>query len=544
MTEIFGEYKLSFLKGDLIGGISVAAISLPVGVAYAEIVHLPPESGIYTAIFAFLCYFFLGSSKETIIGPDSVAATLFATAVFAVSAGNSELTLQLMVLITITTGILMFAAGFLKLGFISNFLSKPILTGYINGIALILIIGQLGKFTGLKLSGVNPIMELWDLFVKFEFIHLPTILTGLASLAVLTGLKKISSKIPSQLILLVMSVIFARVFNFGGYGIKLTQEILNAFPVFVLPNVNVFMNHYADILAASAAILFVSYTGEIPVARTFSKDKHALNPNREFFALGLADIVIGFFKGYPIGGASSRSAVNAVVGGKTKMVNIIAALVMFLVIVFLSKEFALIPSVVFGAIIIDAASGMFKIKDLYGIRKFSVKEYRVGMVCMAGVVLIGVYQGIVLALVLSFIQLIARNSKPLEYELVYDEEKDFTEALSEENKHLLRSDALLYRYNASLVFFNADNFREKILEKVNGKTELKVVILDARPINYIDLTGLDNLIDVIKEINEKNVKIIFAGIKEKYRIMLSERFKSHNLDTDVFYPNVRSYFKK
>ncbi len=437
----------------------------------------------------------------------------------------------------------MFVAGFLKLGFISNFLSKPILIGYLNGIALILIIGQLGKFTGLKLSGVNPIMELWDLLVKFNLIHLPTVITGIISLAILIVLKKISSKIPSQLILLLLSVVFARYFNLSEYGIKLTQEIMNAYPVFVFPDINVFINHYSEIIAASAAILFVTYTGEIPVAQTFSKDKNSFNPNREFFAMGLADIIIGFFKGYPIGAASSRSAVNAVVGGKTKLVNIIAAIAMFLVIVFLSKEFALIPSVVFGAIIIDAASGMFKMKDLFGIRNFSKKEYRVAMVCMAGVVLIGVYQGIVLAIILSFIQLIERTSKPQEYELVYDYEKDSTEEINEDNKNLIISSVMIYRYNSSLVFFNADYFRDRILKKTRSKSDLKVLILDARPINYIDLTGLHCLIDIIRELNGKGIKFLFSGVKDKYMKMISENLKSNNLDTDIFYPDIRSYFK-
>jgi high affinity sulfate transporter 1 len=540
--NFFNKYNFNFFKSDLIGGISVAALSLPIGVAYAELAHLPPESGIYTAIFAFLCYFFLGSAKEVMIGPDSATTTLFATVVLAVAAGNGTLDIQMAVLITITTGILMFAAGFLKLGFISNFLSKPILIGYLNGISLILIIYQLGKFTGVKLEHGNSFIAVWELINKASMIHLPTIIMGIASLIIIRLLKSISVKIPSQLILIVIAVLSVKFFNLDTFGITLTQEIKNAFPVFILPDFNIFINHFSDILIAAASVLFVSYTGEIPVARTFSKDKSSFNPNREFFALGLADIVIGFFKGFPVSGADSRSAVNAAVGGKTKMVNIFAAGIMVAVIIFFSKEFALIPSVVFGSIIVNAAIGMFKLKDLSDVRKFSKKEYRVALICMIGVLLIGVYQGILLALVLTIIQLIQRTSKPVEYELVYESEKETASEINDDNKISIINDVFIYRYNSALLFFNSDNFRERIFERAKNKPELKTIIIDARPINFVDLTALNNLIDIIKEFNSKGIKFVFAGIKEKHKIGLSEKLKDNNMDDDIYYPNIRAYF--
>jgi high affinity sulfate transporter 1 len=541
--NIVSKYNFNFFRHDLIGGISVAALSLPIGVAYAELANLPPESGIYTAIFAFVCYFFLGSSKELIIGPDSATTTLFATVVLSVAAGNSSLNLQMAVLITITTGVLMFAAGFLKLGFIANFLSKPILLGYLNGISLILIIYQLGKFTGVKLEHGSSFIAVWELINKANLIHLPTLIMGILSLAIIRLLKSISIKIPSQLVLLIIAVLAVRIFKLDSFGIRLTDEIKNIYPVFVLPDLNVFINKFSDILVAAVSVLFVSYSSAIPVARSFTKDKHALKPNREFFALGFADIVIGFFRGFPVSGADSRTAVNVAVGGKTKMVNIIAAGIMVAVIIFLSKEFAAIPSVVFGAIIVNAAIGMFNLKDLFGLRKFSKKEYRVALICMVGVLLMGVYQGILVALVLSIIQGIMRTSKPIEYELVYESANETAVEINDDNKDLLLNDILIYRYNSALVFFNSDNFRESILERASSKSELKAIIVDARPINYIDFTALQSVIEIIKEFNSQNIKVVFAGMKEQYRVMLSEKLKENKMDDNIFYPNVRSYFK-
>jgi MFS superfamily sulfate permease-like transporter len=225
------------------------------------------------------------------------------------------------------------------------------------------------------------------------------------------------------------------------------------------------------------------------------------------------------------------------------MVNIFAAGIMVAVIIFLSKEFALIPSVVFGAIIVNAAVGMFNLKDLFGLRKFSKKEYRVALICMIGVLLIGVYQGILIALVLTVVQLLGRGSKPNEYELVYESAKDATAEINSDNKDLLLNDILIYRFNSALMFFNSDYFRERILERAKGKPELKTIIIDARPVNYIDYTAIHNLIDLIREFNNQNIKVVFAGIKEKYMAMLSEKLKDNKMDDNIFYPNVRSYFK-
>lgn len=540
--SLLKKYNLDFLKGDLMAGISVAALSIPVGVAYGDIANLPPESGIYTAIFALLCYFLLGSSKLLIVGPDSATITLFASTVFAISIGNQSLNPQIILLITLMTGILMFISGFLKLGFISNFLSKPILLGYLNGVSLILIVSQLGKFTGLNLVYKSPLGGISELIKNASGIHMPTLIIGIASIILLKVLKRISIKIPSQLILLVISIICVKIFDLASLGISFTGEIKNPYPQLLLPDLNVFLEHYSHIIIASAALVFVSYTGEIPVARTFARDSHGLKPNKEFFALGFADIVTGLFRGFPVSGADSRTAVNVAVGGKTKMVNIYAAAIMLLVILFLSGAFSLIPSVIFGAIIIDAALGMFNLRELKSTRDFSKKEFRITLFCILGVLILGVYQGILIAIILSMIQLLERSSRPDEHELVFDKEAEISSELNDGNKDLVRDDILIYRFNSALVFYNSEYFRDKILERAKSKTDLKTVIIDARAINYIDLTSINTLVDIIKDFNKKNVKVYFAGAVEKVQNNIVKLFQENNLDTNIFIPNVRSFF--
>jgi MFS superfamily sulfate permease-like transporter len=303
-----------------------------------------------------------------------------------------------------------------------------------------------------------------------------------------------------------------------------------------------FFAHFKEIFIASTAVLFVSFSGEIPVVQAFAKDKKGFNPNREFFAMGLADLLIGFFRGYPISGADSRTAVNVAVGGKTKVVNLVAAVLMLLVILLIPGVFARIPLVSFGAIIVFAAIGMFK--GGAGLRIYPVdkREFFVFAVCFLGVLFLGVYQGIVFALILSFIELISLTSKPKEFEMIYDKESDSVSEFSPESTGELKEELLIYRFNAPILFFNSGYFCERLLTRAEIKKKLKVIVIDAKSINMIDLTSLPVLSDLIKELNDRNITVVFSGANELLRSSVSKELKRRNIKSDVFYPGIHSVF--
>jgi high affinity sulfate transporter 1 len=537
-------YNLGFLGNDIMGGISVAALSIPVGVAYSEIAGLPPESGLYTAIIAVLAYFILGSSKQVIIGPDSATVTLFATTVIAISAGNSSLTPQFIMMVTALTGVLMFLAGFLKLGFISNFLSKPILIGYLNGVSIVLIVSQLGKLSGLQLEQTGLFRKIIEVFQNLDLVHWPTFILGIVSILFLYLVKKISVKIPSQLLLLILTAIIAGLLDFKSLGIHFLQEIKNPYPSIIFPDFKLFFAYFPDILVASAAVLFVSFSGEIPVVQAFSKDKKGFNPNKEFFALGLADLIIGFFKGFPISGADSRTAVNVAVGGKTKVVNLVAAAIMLLVILLMPGVFARIPLVTFGSIIVFAALGMFKRGAGLDILHSEKREFFVFAACILGVLLMGVYQGILIALILSFIQLISKTSKPQEFEIIFDAEKGSASPCTADSAHLLLSNVLIYRFDSALLFFNSNYFSVQLAKRAASKPDLTIIVIDAKPINLIDLTALEVLSDSIKSFNENNITVVFSGANDAFQSSVIKRLKHDNIACDIFYPGINAVYKK
>jgi high affinity sulfate transporter 1 len=542
--NLLKNYNRDFLRSDIIGGISVAALSIPVGVAYSEIAGLPPESGLYTAIIALIAYFILGSSRQVIIGPDSATVTLFATTVFAVSNGNSTSAPQFIMMITALTGILMFTAGFLKLGFISNFLSKPILIGYLNGISIVLIVSQLGKLTGIQFEHTGIFLKIFEVFQKAALLHWPTLILGIISIIFLYLVKKISIKIPSQLLLLIITAIVAELFNFKSLGINFMQEIKNPYPSLILPDFNLFIQHFSDIFIASAAVLFVSFSGEIPVVQAFAKDRKGFNPNKEFFALGLADLFIGFFRGYPVSGADSRTAVNVAMGGKTKVVNLVAAFFMLMVILLIPGVFAKIPLVTFGAIIVFAAIGMFKRGAGLRIYSSDKKEFMVFLVCILGVLLLGVYQGILLALVLSFVQLISKTSKPEEYEMAFNKESGSANEYIQGSEGSVIDEVLIYRFNSALLFFNSNYFNDMLQKRADSKIGLKLIVIDAKPINIIDLTSLSVLSEMIKDFNDRNITVVFSGAKESFKTTVSRKLEKDKIATNIFYPGINAVFIK
>lgn len=534
------KYNLDYIKYDLKGGLSVAALSLPVAVAYSELLGLPPESGIFTSIFALLCYFVLGTSKELVIGPDSAVIALMTSSIItSVSISNGS-NVQLIMFITVAAGIMFFIAGILRLGFISHFLSNPILIGFLNGVAIVLVIGQLTKFTGVRIENSTSITGVFDFIKNIGTLHLPTLLTGLISLFLIWIFKYRSTRLPAALIIIVLSVIAASVFNLKKFGIIFTPEINSGFPVPEFPDLNILKTNYKDILANAAAIVLLTYTNTVLVGKSFTKNRNSFDPDKEFFALGLADLVCGIFRGFPVSGSSSRSSVNISSGGKTKFSMIFAALAMILVMLFFADGFSLIPAAVFAAIIIDAAMMIFNYNGLAEIRNFSKKEFRVSLICTIGVILIGVLNGILIAIILSFIQLIERTSKPHEQEIVYDTHSGILRHLTPETQPMLRKDIFFYRFNSAMLFFNSDYFRDSLFRRISDRKELKLIMIDATANNFIDITFRNDLVDIISELSQKNINLFFWRAEPDFEKKLKQKLVKKNLNAEIFFTDVKS----
>lgn len=537
-------YKISDVKYDLKSGLAVAALSLPIAVAYSEMMGLPPESGIFTAVFSLICYFILGSSKDLIIGPDSATVALIAASIFAVGGLSGELNSQFIAVTTIVSALILFTGGFLRLGFISNFISKPILVGFLNGVAIILIIGQLKKLTGVEIVNSNSIIGLFEFLGNLSSIHYPTLITGAAALLIIQLLGLKSRRFPSQLLIILIAIICASVFNLNEFGIIFTPEIKSGIPMPVIPDFSLLAEYYDDIIIDASAIVLISYANTVLVGKSIARDRQTYDPDKEFFAMGFVNIVCGIFKGFPASGSSSRTLVNINSGAKTKFSMAFGAISMILVVLFFSKEFSLIPAAVFAAIIIDASFGIFKIKELKNIRDFSITEFRISVTCMIGVIAIGVLDGILIALVLSLLNIIRISSQPKEFELVYNPVSGSAEPLGTINENLIRNEIFIYRFEASILFFNSDFFRKKLTERISGKNDLKLIAIDANPVNYIDVTGANNLVEIISEMNKKDIRVFFFEADQRFEKKISEMLVRNKLDSGIFFTDIKSALEK
>lgn len=513
---------------------------MPVGVAYANLLGLPPESGIFTAVFALICYSLLGTSHELVIGPDSASAALLVSSAFALGITGQDLNIQFIMFTTVVAGLLFFLAGFLRLGFISDFISKPILIGFLNGVAIILVIGQLQKFTGVEVKESNSIFGLFEFIGNIRSVHLPTLIIGIISFIGISSFKKKSGKIPAPLALIILSIIATVVFKLSDFGIIFTPEIKSSFPLPVMPDFEFFKTNYKTIVVDAAAVMLLTYTNTILVGKTFTKDKKVFNADKEFFAMGLSDLVSGLFRGFPSSSSTSQTLINIDSGSRSKLSKIIAAFILIIVVFFFAKEFSLIPVAVFAAIIISSSYDIFNFRDFMEVRKYNKYEFYVSLVCLIGVLVIGVLDGIFLALVISIIYLIKGASRPEEYELAFDPQKNLLHKSVPENEHLLSDNVLIYRFNSAMLFFNSGYFRTKLFEKITRKAKPELIIVDASPVNYIDITFRDDLAEIIKELNGNGQKLLFLYADNTFENKLSEMLVKKELDPEIFYNEVNA----
>jgi len=511
--EVVTRYKRSWLRCDLGAGLSVAAIALPVGIAYADLAGVPTVIGIYSAIFPLLAYALFGSSHQLMTGPDAATCIIVAAILGPLAGGDPERYLALMVTLTLITGVMFILAGWSRLGFISNFLSRPILTGYLNGVALLIIAGQFQKLFGYSGEAEEFFPKLVEFIDKLDQSHLPTLVLGLSLLAVLIALYRLAPKLPAALIAIVIGITAVTVLGLDQNGIAVLGNVPAGLPSLHIPvfEVRVFMALFDD----AAAIALVSFTSGILTAKSFAqRNRYEIDANQELIAYGACNIASGLVQGFPVTGASSRTAVNDSVGGKTQLVGIIAAVSMLLILFFLTGPLAYVPTAALSAVIIVAAAGLFDFKELRALYGISHREFLLSIGTTLGVLILGVLPGVLLAVALSILWLLKVMSLPQEGMLGrvkgvdgYHDIKEFPEATTIPG-------LILYRFDANLVFFNADYFINRVRTAVaSAKTPVEWFIIDVSSINLIDITALQKVDELREELLTQGIVLAEARAK-------------------------------
>ena len=521
--EVFSRYDRSWLRSDLGAGLSVAAIALPVGIAYADLAGVPAVFGMYSAIFPLLAYALFGSSRQLMTGPDAATCIIVAASLGPLAGGDPERYLALMVVLTLMTGIFYVIAGISRLGFIANFLSQPILTGYLNGIALIIIAGQLQKLFGYSGEADEFFAKLIEFFEQLDHSHLPTLVLGLGLLAGLIMLRRMAPKLPSALVVVVVGIVAVVTLGLDQDGVAVLGSVPAGLPALHIAAFE--PAAFKALFGDAAGIALVSFTSGVLTAKSFARrNRYEIDANQELIAFGACNIASGLAQGFPVTGADSRTAVNNAMGGKTQLVGIVAAASMLVILFFLTEPLAYVPTAALAAVIMVSAVGLFDYKELFNLYEMSRRELLLSVSTTLGVLILGVLPGVLLAVALSLFWLLTVVSRPHDGVLGrvkgmkgFHNLNDFPEASTIPG-------LLLYRFDANLVFFNADYFRDRVRAAIAAaKTPVEWVVIDASSINVVDITALQKFDELREELSSQGIVLASARVKHSL-----SRFFSHD----------------
>jgi high affinity sulfate transporter 1 len=506
-------YQPAWLPKDLAAGLSVAAIALPVGIAYADLAGVPAVIGMYSAIFPLFAYALFGSSRQLMTGPDAATCILVAATLAPLAGGDPERYAMLLLALTLMSGLLYLLAGLGRLGFIANFLSQPILTGYLNGIAVLIIVGQLPKLLGYSADSDHFLAKLVDIVTGLDQTHWPTAALGLGMLVMLVLIMRLLPRLPGAFVVVVLSIALVEGLGLDRMGVAVLGEVPAGLPSLALPRFD--LTIFDELLTAATGLVLVSFTSGVLTAKSFARrNGYGVDANQEMIAFGTCNLASGLAQGFPVTGADSRTAVNNAMGGKTQLVGVVAGAAMLLIVLFVTEPLAFVPTTALAAVILVAAVGLFDLADLRELYRTSRREWAMSVGTTLGVLVLGVLPGVLVAVALSLIWLLTVSSRPNDAVLGRVRGRKGFHSVADYPEAKTIPGLMVYRFDANLVFYNADYFKDRVLAAVAAQhTPVKWVVVDASPINVIDVTGVRKVDELREVLARDGAELHFARAK-------------------------------
>jgi high affinity sulfate transporter 1 len=536
------DYDRAWLGRDLLAGVSVAAVTIPVGMAYAQLIGLPPVTGLYASVIAPVAYFFFGSSRQLVVGPDASTAALIGAALTSLALTDPSSRVAFACALAALAGVFCIVAGLLRLGFIANFLSKPILVGFMNGTATVIIVGQAGNLFGFPIHSQGLFRQLIELFSRLGDTHMLTLAVGVFTFLVVRYLPRVAPKLPAALLAVVAAVVASVVLRLDAQGVAVIGAVPSGLPTPALPSFEA--AQIAPLATAALGIMLISYTGTVVASRAFgAKNHYDIDADQELVGLGVADVAVSFFQGYAVGGSAARTAVGESAGGRTRVAGLATAVSVAAVLLFLTGPLGYLPSSALAAVLVSAIIGIFDLSTLAWLRRVRTPEFRIALLTWLAVVTIGVLRGVLFAVILAIIELLRRASQPRDAVLGYSEERgDFYDLSAHSDLETLPG-LLIYRFNAPIVFFNADYFRDRVRAAIGEAAEgLEWFLLDAEMVGGIDSTAAERIEDVRAELASKGIVFAIARPSAQVREMLEKTGFGERIGRKHMFANVRAGF--
>lgn len=509
-------YERAWLKTDIIAGLSVWALMVPTSMGYATISGVPVQYGLYAAAFGLIAFALFTTSKQVTEGPSSSTAAVLGAAVLAVAAAGSEEAVIVAASIVLVAGLLFIVMYLLKMGWISEFLSSSVLTGFIFGIAITVAVGELFKITGTESSGSNAWQELWAWITSLPETNMPSLVVGVSSLILLFGLKLFAPKIPGALVAVILGIAATLIFNLDDLGVTLIAEVPSGLPSFDLPDLSIVLDHLLLIVGTAVGLVLIGFSVTTAAVRDYA-DKHnyQIDINQELLAQGMSNISSSLVQGIFNNGSLSKSPVADNAGAKSQLYNLAQALFIILTLLFLAPMFSYLPEAVLGAIIIQAV--VMELMDVAEMRRiYRVKriEFWVALAALLGVVTFGILQGVFIGVVLSLIWLVAVSALPEIPELG---RKPGTHAFYDLEVHPESETypgLAILRFDGGLFFVNSDAIGDRMrLLRIQADPPLKSLILSMEGVNFIDIQGADALKKLAESGHELGIEFHLARVK-------------------------------
>ena len=543
MIPLIGQlrsYDRSWLRGDLIAGIAVAALIVPKNLGYAGIAGIPVQNGLYAAAAGAIVYAIFGSCRQISVGPSSGLAAVAASAVLAAGLLAEQDIATFVAGITLASGLLYLLLALFKMGWIARFLSRAVVTGFLFGAAIDVVIGELPKLTGTEVTGSNPIQELRSWIGTLGEGQTATVIVGVVALLVVFGLRAVAPRVPGALVLVVGGLLAAQLLDLGAKGVALVGDVPSGLPSLQVPDLKLMLDNVGTTSLAAVALLLIGFSQTAGDARAFAaKHRYRIDIDQESTAQGLANTASGLFQGMPVSTSLSASSLNDHSGAKTGVASLTSGVTVILTLIFLAPLFSNLPKPVLAALIIEAVvMGMMNVPEMRRLARVQRFDFWIAVAAIVGTLIFGVLAGVLIGIFLSLIWLVSVATRPKMPSLGLEAGTQVFREVDEHPEDTVYPDVAVIRLDGGLFFATADAFDDRLREVIQERKEITGVVLDCGGINFIDSQGVDKMGDIVDLAHQSGVTLRLARLKPAVRATLERDGVIERLGADHIHGNI------
>ena len=532
-------YRRADLPHDLGAGVAVAAVAIPGSMASAQLAGLPPEYGLYASMLPMLAYALFGTSRQLLLGPSASGAAIVASAIAPLAQGDAVLYLDLAIALTLITALLCIGASFLKLGALADFLSRPIIVGFMNGVAISVVLSQAGHLFGLRIDADGILARAWEFAARLPSTRWPVLAVGVGTMAVLVVAPRVVKALPAALVALVAASLAVHFLGLGQAGVATIGAVPGGLPLPRVPRVPV--DHLPTLVAEAAGLALVLFSTTMLAARSFAdRNRYEVDADREIAALGMANLASGLSQGFAVNGTNSRTAVGESAGGRTQVTGIAAAAAIAVVLLAFTWPLQFIPRVALAAVLVVAGASLFNWPAVAAIRRISRREFLIAMTATVGVVAVGPMNAVLVAVALALLSFVQQASRPRSETLGQLPGQPGFHSLARHPEASVPAGLVLFHFDGPVIFFNAAHFKREAQRAVQAAGPgIKWFVIDLLPVNMIDATGLHAVQEVCDDLRRRGIVAGAAARETQWADWAARRGIGERVEGMRFFPTLR-----